>query len=62
MYFRNSVLQKTWLDKCLKSCVLGDPSTDNIANGLKHCFNLNDNIFTIFLNHCESNSVRKSLF
>ena len=57
-----SVLQKTWLDKCLKSHVLGKPSTDNMANGLKYCCNLNGNTFTIFINHCERNCVRKSLF
>ena len=29
-------------DKFLKSLVSEDPSTDNIANGSKHCCNLND--------------------
>ena len=62
MYFRNSGLRKTLLDKCLKSRVLGDSSKDNMANGLKHCCNLNDNTFTIFINHCESNCIGKSLF
>ena len=41
MYFRNYGLPKTWLYKCLKSAVSGDPSTGNTANGLKHCVNLN---------------------
>ena len=27
MYFRKNLLQKTWLDKCLKSLVSDDPST-----------------------------------
>ena len=37
MYFGNYGLQKTWLDKSLKSPVSKDPSTDNMANGSKHC-------------------------
>ena len=32
MYFRNCGLQKTWLDKCLKSHVSEDPSTGNMKN------------------------------
>ena len=55
MYFRNYGLPKTWLDKCLKSAVSDDPSTDNTANGLKHCFSLNDSTLTIFIGHCEGN-------
>ena len=62
MYFRNSGLRKTSLDKCLKSRVSEDPWTHNITNGLKHCCNMNDSTFTIFINHCEGNCVRKSLF
>ena len=62
MYFRNLGLRKPSLDKCLKSGVSEDPSTDNIADGLKHCCNLNDSTLTIFINHCEGNCVRKSLF
>ena len=62
MYFRKQELRKTSLNKCLKSSVLEDPSRDNITNGLKHCFNLNDSPFTIFLNHCEGNCFGKSLF
>ena len=38
------MLRQTWLDKCLKSRVLGDPFTDNMANGLKHCCNVNGSI------------------
>ena len=62
MYFRNQGLQKTSLDKCLKSRVSEDPSTQKIRNGLKHCCNLNDSTFKIFINHCDGNCVGKSLF
>ena len=57
MYIRKYRLQKRWLDKCLKSHFLDNPSTDNKANGSKHCCNLNDSAFTIFINHCERNCV-----
>ena len=33
MYFRNYGLQKTWLDRCLKSLVSEDPSIGNMVNG-----------------------------
>ena len=62
MPFRNYHLQNTWLYKCLKSPVSWAPLGDNMANGLKHHCNLNDSTFTIFMNHCEGNSVGKSLF
>ena len=62
MYFRNQGLQKTSLDQCLKSRVLEDPSADDITSGLKSCWNLNDRHFTIFINDCEGNCTRKSLF
>ena len=62
MYFRNYRLEKTWLDKCLKGCVSQDPSTDNKANGSKHCCNVYDNTFTIIINHCAGNCNRKSPF
>ena len=62
MYFRNLGLRKTCLDKYLKSRVIGVPSTDDMANGLKHCFNLNDRTFPIFINHFEGNCIEKSLF
>ena len=50
------------IDKCLKSHVSDNPSTDNKANGSKHCCNRNDSAFTIFINHCEGNCVWKILF
>ena len=55
MYFRNKGPRKTCLDKCLKSSVSGNPSTDNITNGLKRCCNLNANTFNILINHYEGN-------
>ena len=36
MYLRTYGLPKTWLDKCLKSPVLEEPSRGNKLNGLKH--------------------------
>ena len=62
MYFRNYRLEKTWLDKCLKSCVSQDSSTDNMANGSKHCCNVYDNTFTRIINHCAGNYNRKGPF
>ena len=38
-----------------------DPSTSNMVNGPKHYFNQDDGTFTIFVDHCEHNSVDKSL-
>ena len=61
MNFPNYRVGKTWLDNCLKSPVLKDLSTRNIVNGPKHCWNLNDNIFTIFIAHCVGISVKKVL-
>ena len=54
--------QNTLLHQCLKSCVSQIPLTDNMANGSKHCYNLNGSSFTIFINHCESSCIGKSLF
>ena len=62
MYLQNYWLRKRSLDKCLKGRVSDDPSTDNMANGLKNCCNTNNCIFTMFFNHCEGNFVEKSLF
>ena len=60
IYFWTYGLQKTWLDKCLKSAVSDDPSTTNMVNGLKLCWNLNGSTFTIFIDHCDGNSFRKN--
>ena len=57
MYFRNYGLQKTWLDKCLKSAIEEYPSISNMVIAPKHCSNLNNGSFTRFTDHCESNKV-----
>ena len=62
MYFLKSRLQKIWLDKCLKSRALEDIWTDNIANGSKHCCNLNGSTFTIFIKHFEVYTLEKVCF
>ena len=54
--------QKIWSDKCLKRRNLEDLYTDNMANVLKHCCNLNARTFTIFIKHFEGRYVGKSLF
>ena len=56
----NLSVKKKWLDKCLKSPVLEDPSTSNMVNGPRHCWNLNGSTFTIFIGQCEGNSVAKT--
>ena len=61
MLFSNYRLQKTWLDKCLKSPVSEDPSTSDMVNGPKRCFSPRASTFTIFINHCYRNSVGKNL-
>ena len=30
-----------------------------MVNGLKHCCNMHDGTFAIFIDHCENNSVKK---
>ena len=55
MLFRNYGLQRTWLDKYLKTNVSEDPSIGIMVNRPKHCFNLNDYTFAIFIDHCEGN-------
>ena len=61
MYFRNYGLPNSWLDQCVKSPVLDDPSKSHMVNAPKHCSNLKDTPFTIFLDHCEVNCRTKSL-
>ena len=55
MYFQNYRLQKTWLDKCLKSPVSENTLRGNVVNSPKHFFNLDDSSFTIFTDHCQGN-------
>ena len=61
MYFWTYGLRKKGLDKCVKSSVSEDPSTSNMVSGPKHCSNLTESAFTIFIDHYEDNSVGKSL-
>ena len=58
-YFRSYGLQKTWLHQRPKSPVSEEPSKSNIVNGPKHCSNLNDSTFSIFINHWEGNDLLK---
>ena len=62
MYFRIYRLPKKWLDKCIKTPVSEEASTNNIVNRPKHTCILGDSTFTIFIEHFEGNWVRKSLF
>ena len=62
MYFGNYGLPKIWLDQCLKSPVSEDPSKRNMVNAPKHCSNLNNRTFTIFIDHLEVNCPTKSLY
>ena len=62
MSFGKYRLRKRRLDKCLKSRVSEDPQTDNMANGLKHCWNLNGITFTIFTKYFEGGCLGKSHF
>ena len=52
---------KRWSDKSLKSPVSEDPSTSNMVNVPRHCWNLHDSTFIEFINHFEGNWVLKSL-
>ena len=62
MYSLNYRVLKTWLDNCLKIRVSEDPETDNMANGLKQCCNLNGRSFSIFIKHFRGRYVGMSLF
>ena len=46
---------KTWSDKCLKSPVSEEPSTSNIVNVLKLCWNLHQCIFILLFDHWKVN-------
>ena len=52
---------KTWLDKCLKSDVLEEPSTSTVVNFSKHCWNMNHSTVVIFIDHCQVIWVGKGL-
>ena len=62
MSFENYGLPKKWLDQCRKSYFSEDLSKSNMVNDPKHCSNLKDSTFTIFIDHCEGNSPTKSLY
>ena len=51
-----------WLDKCLKTPVSEDFSTSNMVNGPKHCWNLHESTFTMFIDNCELNSKGECLY
>ena len=52
---------KTCSDKCLKSLVSEDPSTSNMVNVPRQCWNLHQSTFIIFIDHCQVNLVRRNL-
>ena len=47
------------LDKCLNAPVWEDLSPGVNVNSPKHCFNLNESVFTGLSDHCESKWVAK---
>ena len=59
--FLNLRTPKEVLIKCLKSPLSEDPSIYNTVNGSKHCWNMNDSTFTMFIDPSERNSGWKSL-
>ena len=61
MYFWSYALPETWLDNCLKIAISEDPLTGNIVNAPKHCWNLIESDFSIIIDHCDNDSVGKSL-
>ena len=52
---------KTCSDKFLKGPVSQDLAKRNKVNDVKHCCKLRNSTLIIFIDHCESNWVRKSL-
>ena len=60
MHLRKYGVPKTWLDLCVKSPVSKDPSKSNMVNAPKHCSNLNDSPFTMFINNWAGNCLTKS--
>ena len=59
--FLNLRTPNTWLVKCLKCPVSEDPSTSNMTDVPKHCWNLHHTIFIIFIASSQVNWVGKSL-
>ena len=58
--FRNLRTSKRSIDQYLKNPV-SEKRLGNLANGPKHCCNLDHGTFTVFIDHCEHNSVGKGL-
>ena len=56
-YFEKSDDPHSLLDKYLKSLFSQDPSKGNMINGPKHCWNLRESTFIIFIDNCEENWV-----
>ena len=50
---------KTWSETCQKSSVWENPSTRNMVNVPKHCWNLPHSTFITFIDHCQVNRVGK---
>ena len=50
-----------WLDKCLKRLVSENPWTSNMADVLKHRWNLHHIMFIIFIEYWEVNWIGKTL-
>ena len=59
--FWNYRLQKTWLDESLKISISELLSTVNIPKGPKHCWNLHDSTFIIFVHNFARNYIVKLL-
>ena len=53
---------KTWLEKCLRRPVPEDASRSNMVNMAEHSSHLHHMVFIIFIDHCQVNWVRKSLY
>ena len=60
MYFQNYGVPKTRLDQCLKSPISEHPSKTNMVIEPKHCSNLKDSSFTIFIDNCAGKYLTKS--
>ena len=55
MTLRAFVFPKLLLDKCLECPVSDNHSTSNMVNVPKHCSNLHDSSFIMFIDHCQFN-------
>ena len=62
MHFPKYRLQKTWLDKCLKSRVSEESWTENMESWSKQCSNVNDSTFTKFVSTVKIVALEKVSF